>query len=522
MKKTFALLIIITILLSACQPTPEELIVQQKDKEEFNEALQQTAALPMPTNTSSGIDTDKNMVVLEHWTETTENSTGTSILNIDADVIMPASGQIPVVEISTREFTCKQLNGIAKTFVGDNLLYSEAASSILTKQEIEDAIIKTQKDMKDLNSDMAQSAGITSLDELEKIGEKQIADLQTQYKNAPEDKSTVITKQFNIDELISSTSEEVILNIGGHKIDFGDEGTGYLSIGTPFSGRWNIEFESPRAYNKNYELRTEFLSDADMEKYRGDVISAPRIEMDENSAKVKIYELLDDLGIDDMEIYQMKRGRLVEVNQAGDIFSELECYEAIIYKCINSVYIPLITGYQGKESESMVAPDIPVEQIKVYIDEKGVIKFLWMEPTDIVEIVNQNVAMLDFEAIKQMFIQQFFNVYSYKASEDIAYFKYNIDKIELSLAMLVKPDNIEEYIAIPTWDFYGEKLTKYTGETLENTKVIMQEMNKKPGSLADTKKISLNEKDELVERLPYTYMTINATTGAIINRYMGY
>ena len=121
------------------------------------------------------------------------------------------------------------------------------------------------------------------------------------------------------------------------------------------------------------------------------------------------------------------------------------------------------------ESETAAKPVKP-EYMNIYIDDSGIIGFIWSSPMEAQEVINENVKIVDFDEIKEYFIQQFFNKYSYNESKSVEYVRYNITKITLNLARIKMPDAPDKYMLVPVWDFFGERCIKYNTEKFEQKK----------------------------------------------------
>ena len=137
-------------------------------------------------------------VSIEHWTQSVKSGEGTVEINIDADIIIPAYEQIPVVSLVQKTFSDSELANIVTALVGDRELYEFVSGT--TRADIDEQIIKTKMEMTDLDSDMASSAGAETLEELAEIGNQELERLQALLPSAPEsiernvaDKNNLIT-----------------------------------------------------------------------------------------------------------------------------------------------------------------------------------------------------------------------------------------------------------------------------------------------------------------------------------------
>ncbi|NLB40766.1 MAG: hypothetical protein GX815_00615 [Clostridiales bacterium] len=116
---------------------------------------------------------------------------------------------------------------------------------------------------------------------------------------------------------------------------------------------------------------------------------------------------------------------------------------------------------------------------------------------------------MDFDEIKNIFQQQIINhaVWIGEESEFVQQRRLNINEIRLNMMVVAQPNNQQEYIAIPVWDFIGYEVLKYSDAYLkEPERYILDENNEREVRYGDN----------------YSYLTINAIDGTVISRAEGY
>lgn len=81
------------------------------------------------------------------------------------------------------------------------------------------------------------------------------------------------------------------------------------------------------------------------------------------------------------------------------------------------------------------------ESIRIYVDETGIKTFEWENPIEIVEVLNQNVLVLNFEEVKERILGYIKYGYSYVAQQfkdmgsELSDQRIKIDKIVLTNVM---------------------------------------------------------------------------------------
>ena len=133
MKKILftAFLVIIMAFGSACQPTPENPVVEEKNN--LSELIKRTAT-PEPS-ASSTIQPE----AVETWNDSIEFKDGAII--IEAIIEKPFVCSYPVYETTPHEITEKEAQEIVGILMKGNTIYQY--SDMLTKSEIEDKIATT-------------------------------------------------------------------------------------------------------------------------------------------------------------------------------------------------------------------------------------------------------------------------------------------------------------------------------------------------------------------------------------------
>ena len=500
MKKIYALLITIIILFAACQPTPEELVVQNKDKDELMEAIHAEEETPLAENAIADDTQIKETqdVSIEHWTHNVNSGEGTVEINIDADIIIPAYEQLPVVSLVQKTFSDSEMANIVTALVGDREVYEYVSGT--TRADIDEQIIKTKMEMTDLDSDMASSAGVETLEELTEIGNQELERLEALLPSAPESIERNVADKNNLSPL-----EDGTISL---QADFDKGDLAKLSIRNNLERSVLIKFNNTG--NSSQKPTNMFFSS---ESEGSSTLKISRQEVESIA-----YELLNKLPAESMDISNIEYGFLSEGYGTKRV-----CYMVSVSRCVNGMYTPnILSNDSSRESETSAKPVEP-EYMNIYIDDSGIIGFIWSSPMEVQEIINENVQTLDFEEIKEYFVQQFLNKYSYEISDSIEYVRYDITEITLNLARIKMPDSPKKFMLVPVWDFFGERCVKYTDSSLLERDKESLRLFEEDGGIQVGQIVSINDNDERVERFVGTsYMTINGLNGASINRNLGY
>ena len=140
------------------------------------------------------------------------------------------------------------------------------------------------------------------------------------------------------------------------------------------------------------------------------------------------------------------------------------------------------------------------EQISLYLDNEGIFLFEWLSPVTQTETLLEDVNLLPFERIMEIFeshVNRFLIPDAIRSIEngDFVLQHYYIDRITLSLQRISEPNVFESALLIPVWSFYGTESEKYQDPMQED--------------------LSNGE-------LSTSLITINAIDGSIIDLFQGY
>ncbi len=161
------------------------------------------------------------------------------------------------------------------------------------------------------------------------------------------------------------------------------------------------------------------------------------------------------------------------------------------------------TGYDAVNGDSF-ARNMRQEVINLSVQDGAVTYLEWENPLYITGVENENVVLMPFDEIMELFRSHiratYYLNYDEKTGEG-AYAKLHITSIRLSYMRVDKKDS-DDYYLLPVWDFCG--YDEYYGT--ENDPQAYAEFNRN---------MELYDWNS-------TYITVNAIDGSIIDRNSGY
>ena len=464
MKKVFTV-ILATVLVSsffaACQATPESEVVVGKGDGELEKAIKAT---PQVTENLSSLQ------IPVTWQETVQSIVMDVDINIDANISVPNVSSYSVYGVEPVPFTEEQITKLCGVLFGDREKYE--FDNVKSKEEYQEMIF----DLKAYLAELQRHKEDSSMSEEEYSEEVNrvnnlISHYSSEYENAPDTISRI-----PIDTIEFS--------------DF-DVWNGINIMSKTDDGQWDYL----RVANDENNLGNNLVYYIDsMERdlapqvFQGDCIDGLSLSL--KDAETLANDLIDKLGLaEDYSIYA--------VYTEG--YNASETYMIRFAKTIGGVQESLIGKNWGVSAAVYADQDVTIEgqsdeyrepwlyeYIEIDVKENGITSITWQRPGEIVQTINQNVTMLSYEKVQEVFINQIsilnFESGSYKVVN------VNINKIVLGLMRIPVQNTSHDYYLLPVWDFFGEVTT-------------------------DKGTILVNDD---------SFLTINAIDGSVVNRGLGY
>lgn len=410
-----SILIVISICLAACQPTPEEPIIVQKDalEKSFDSMEQQNTTQPLLEPTIQ----EQKYTVPDMWQdEITQSSTGNKVI-IEAEVICPEFDSIDILSITPKNFTQQEVDDLVEYFVGDATLYNGEYQD--TKEILEERIIETQSIMAMTQERRDAEFGGLTKEELQRELEK----LQARYAAAPDKVvQTAVTTELIIDKF----GYEVL----NAYADCGGSDDMLIEV-------FNLAEESSSA---SFHIR---LRDQSGEGEIGTFDGEP-----EEVAQA----VLNDLGLKDAQLREVMKAAASNDPDNRKMNTRLRYGRSIDGIPIRAV-CPLI----GESEIEYAAPNWHAETISFDVSEKGLTSVYWSHYAKIESVVKENVALEPLEEIMSQFEQYIFMqpIWGQWQEENAEPFTYSITSIELCMVAVPQKNIQGKYLLVPAWNFYG-------------------------------------------------------------------
>jgi hypothetical protein len=496
MKKRFAVLLL-AILICACQPTPDSPVVVGKDQTGMIEQAKET----IPSE-QRALTIRERLGASERLTYAYHN--GFLSINVDAEVIVP-EGELPVVRVFPENFNQETVTGFWNALIGDVPMYTVVQEE--TKEEI---LEKINQLMQILEGD-PENYGYRDRADVE----QRIAALQERYRTAPDADSGIrsdgtLQRQAKVDEkgreLWSRTSLYTKSTETGYEFRVANNSSNEASVRVPVYDELGNEAgytitevvrNASLTFIKGRELQAScFVWDQKLnaddplpKKADANLTIAPQQAISAAS------RLLADAGVSDK--YAARHIFLIK-NSDGTVFA----YRVVCDRIAKGVPV-LMTGnlHEGEidlnEENTEWSARWEYEKLWIDVNDGGVYCVQFGSPLAIVDTITEESNLLPFDKIREIMEKMFPILYEsetkdYYGSGIDELHEKRIDRVELGLWRIREQNSIERGLLVPVWVFYANtrdwQLPDFDMDTINETYRAVLIINAIDGSIIDPAK----------------------------------
>ena len=509
MKKIYALLIITTIIFSACQSTPEQEVVNRRSFKMLLEENTQTERQEYPAEFS-----DEFM-----------SKDGKVKIIFDAKVITPDVDKFPVIQIKPQPVTKEIMQLAVDEFMGGETGYYP--ESYMTKDEIEERLLNFYAKLdneelirQEFEKNMPEAD--IDYDAVRQAIKRRIAEYTAMRENAPEEKENVLSyynmrpdmfyctddhnyrtselamTQDQLDERINSHQENLYL-VSDRQM--GDEHLRlivYNELPTLPGQPHNFGLHSAEYYGVHViRARNDFLqlierplcsahpTNTSREGVENFDTPYPYLTISEDEAERLARQMLEDLGIDN---FYLANSKVVPSKPTAEeyaaFFNAVQEDESIsgsdYFKDMGDKFylltfkpeyygIPLVHANNQYSQEQITYLPFAFEEIKIKVSNDTVAEFKWSNPADVSNVLNENAKLLPFDEIAKIAANHMklkYNMVTIASlpadfpsyEQELAKYlsaEIKITEIRLGLGGVPAYNSAGEYMLIPVWSFYG-------------------------------------------------------------------
>lgn len=482
----FTVLLSSTVLLSGCQETPDSAIVKPKGKEAI-EQYQEDDTQESTGEKQQGLR--EKLGVPERFQDEVVLEDGKVTLTTDAVIELPETQGFSTIEVSAVPLTQEFMDRITQGLFPEGKIYSSDSYFVMTKDDCQKEINKIKAEMAQSSTESEDGDGI-SREDLQNM----LEELEAAYAEAPE-----TAEKKEVSPLLAA-DESGFKSFSG-VVETPEPYTYRISEGAGDSIRVRVnhygenEAAQPGAGWAEYQfakndIASQIGSEDEMESSAGISYEEAKKIADDKMAAIGVTDM--EIGTWDYAVYMYRgmEGEDIQVSNTGYMFY----YTRQIGN--TPITYTLSSGGGLEDMDSTIEP-WTYETLQIVVSKNGLEELSYASPYEMGETQVENVKLLDFEEIKQIYTEMMqYKVSSQMDNEYLKEYKVTVDRITLGYTRIYSPtQDSRSGLLVPVWDFFGN--SEMTLNDQEGTQ--------------DASSIPNNSQ-----------FTINAIDGTIIDRGLGY
>ncbi len=450
-----ALLLFVACFTTACQPTPEEPVVVNKNEGVLESAV---AATPAPAARYEAPET-LNMAPFTVGDKLT--------VSVDAAVDIPNTDTYPAYEFLPAVYTQQQIDALVNYFYAGQTLYNKGQE--WTKSEFEQKIVELKKIKQEILDGTTNAAGNPKYEMSAEDVQANIAMLEQDMQGAPE---TVDTSAW---DGTFTTREHGDVVFKGFNV-------------APDLTEGDTRFFSAAIYEK---LNSSSLMLINGNRYypssnQSSDTQAKGIQTTPGQAIEIARNMLATCGFDFMEPVGAYAGEVVE---SGEVVRDdlsggyaVKCIRRVGDFCItsatNGVTVDMSrSNLTSEEMKAAYANQWDPEVLTVYVDDTGISAVEWSSYGEIGATLSENVPLLPFDDLAASIKNGIAARYAWDENwGEENKREINVSRIELSMARVQVKDHPESWELVPVFEIFGTVTTWHEDENLPpENKMLIQD-----------------------------------------------
>lgn len=437
----------VLFLLSGCQGTPKEDIAVNKNDVGLESKILQS---------ESNVDND-SLKNNSYWEDKWITDVDDISIAVDADV-ETLGEKYSVVRVLPHEITSDEVKDWADVLFEGNKAYEP--ETVMTKNEIEESILKFKQKMNNKDELIDEYGSEEEADRTISYYEKLIENLEQLYPTAPE--------QHERKECDWNFKPYEYYNDGMLGTEDSVLSDNYeLNAEAEVNGRKAIISATNRNAN-DYILHYLWFYYDDIPE------GSEKKTITQEEAEEVCNGILSKMGNQDQwYLYDIS-------NQEDDDRQIMTLYYTPVY---NGVPTVLVKDLYNIKSDDIYAANYFYQSLEISM-YNGELNYIYLtSPSDVTEIVNENVQLMDFDIMMDK-AKNYMQLKISKTSfgEDfMENEKISVEINDIQLAMFrIKEKNKDSYLMVPAWTFYGNVLDNQNQVVRENEQLLV--MNAIDGS----------------------------------------
>ena len=449
---SFVLILATTVFtLAACQVTPENPIVVQKDTERMVEQAQ---------NGETGLKLSELMLSSDNYTFHTTGAEGRLIVQVDAPVSIPKVTKLPMVRVEASSLSQEQVTGFFNYLFPDEkpTYYANAQDlGIMTKDDIRNKIVFYKKLIAEGN--IEDKSIFASEEEVNEA----IAELEEQLPAAPD---TLPSPEIKTSDgtLLKGKAGEYYENQLVKEEDIYKLSASLEEI--------SITVVTPATPNQDTEAYLIYWDSGGPNYSEANAVVYDKNNLPEGAKNILTISLDEAKSLcdgffaaGDVEGITLRDVTTIDDERFGDsdgVVAPAEHYAYCLSYSRKVSDIPVYSVTTSSSNGDSNALPWRYESIYFYVDNEGIRALHWYSPTQTGETVSEDATILPFEDIQAIFEAMVLRIYEPQAKTDPTNgltdikMEVSIHSVELTLVR-VREQNTEGRSGIytPAWVFYG-------------------------------------------------------------------
>lgn len=449
MKRTVIFLLSLVFLLG-CVPTPDEDIVANKAEGRLEDLIDTDAVEAYaPDGETRSLRSRLGAPESVKEALTDRIFGGTLHIDVDAEVEIPDVNAVPVLAVSHRRFSADEKERIVQSVLGDAPYY-EFNRSIAERDDYNRLIERYQNIIEGIwNSPNGTQE------------EKQswVTDME-----AERNQFVRALQKLEVDESMHPWTG----NFADEYVTVADDENTRLLLHPSL-----IAYEHGGVDSASYALQHPIRTDAEQQAAET-ALNWLSERFETVLVPMNISRMEDADGIDGQHFDQSHTTYLIELLPA---YNDIVCYPGYTNHGSD-------TAMQAAGFETDYNMSLPKERVELYLYDGEVVALNWYEPMALLGTENENVTLLPFQKIMELFRSHvFLNYYLDKLDGKESEETLRVRSIRLCYALIRKPDSDEFYL-MPVWDFAMDSAWSEDGAWHYQTSCVLS-INAVDGSVID-------------------------------------
>ena len=417
------------------------------------------------------------------------------VVNTDATVEIPDVDKISAISVTPAEVTQDLLDRITDAFFSDATLYTADSYYVQTKSEIKEILDGLKEDVANGNLDPNNWGTDDDGNYIYDI----YADIEyweSAYEEAPETKTLVegrpvagATSQASDGQIMeeNSFSGVAVMNDGSEY---------YYRTYSSGSDTLAVRIrKTAKAGGEALPTDTTWFEYTDSSGFQKPTEESIGLSLED--AKKLVQEKVDKMGITDLQCTGWNYAVCTNLEDDNTLSNIGTGYQIYYNRVINGVPITQTMDSGGNlEDMDSTMETWSYESLTFFVDKDGIASVAYCDPYTIGETKTENLSLLPFSEIMKTYEKMMVVTNADNMEYDNSRV-YDIDRIVLGYARIYEPSkDAHTGLLVPVWDFFGTRKveSEYDGESYSET----------------------------TDYATWSYLTINAVDGSIIDRSLGY